>query len=416
MKKAIAAVTALIIGISYCPSGSVVLAAADEEKITESVKLPGNGDLDFFKNMTLLLGNEKTETPKNTSDVLEEQVSDDAVEIQEKEEIPAEEESGENEEIDTKNLLIPQKMAVVIDPWEMDGRGQIYSEQFVVRNTGETTGVLTMTGSICKSQEQESVVVRSDREGLHDNEVKSVYMEMEFDNGERIILSKEGSEYQKELEPGEELLISFSGEVNENASEDWTDGDVTVDAVYSWDMKEISAEDQDFVEDTENESEDVEPDEMSDEEKEEIKLIDMQSPQSLDIVIDSWKVDEMGQILSEKYTIRNTGESAGTLMLSDLICQPGEQSEILVQIEKEKLYEDDNQAVYMEMVSENEEKIILHQDSQEDIRYEIRLNPGEETTIYFVGELNGIEVTDLEKGEITVKAVCSWNLEDVMSE
>lgn len=44
----------------------------------------------------------------------------------------------------TVSLQIPQKLQIVIDPFEMDGKGQIYSEQYMVRNMGETAGALTL--------------------------------------------------------------------------------------------------------------------------------------------------------------------------------------------------------------------------------------------------------------------------------
>lgn len=46
-------------------------------------------------------------------------------------------EKSEPEDTDLKQLQIPQKLEVVIDPWEMDGKSQIYSEQYVIRNDGK---------------------------------------------------------------------------------------------------------------------------------------------------------------------------------------------------------------------------------------------------------------------------------------
>lgn len=52
---------------------------------------------------------------------------------------------------------------------------------------------------------------------------------------ERLVLSADSSEYSAQLEPGEEMTMYFTGEVNENASEQWEDGDIAIDGIYIWD-------------------------------------------------------------------------------------------------------------------------------------------------------------------------------------
>lgn len=130
----------------------------------------------------------------------------------------------------------------MIDPWEMDGQGQIYSERYVIKNTGKTEGTLTLSGLACKTGGNSNVVVKDQAQGLHDEEEKSVYMEMLFgddDKLERVVLSKRKSVYKVKIKPGEELPFIFSGEVNENASEGWKDGDLDVTVTYSWKPEEL---------------------------------------------------------------------------------------------------------------------------------------------------------------------------------
>lgn len=150
--------------------------------------------------------------------------------------------SDNAEVLEKESLQMPQKLEVVIDPWEMDGKGQIYSEKYQIRNTGEDTGRLTLSGLTCKPQEKSGAVVRTDRDGLHEDKRKSIYMEMVFSTGERIVLSEEGAGYEVELRPGEEVSLEFSGEVNEYASGSWDNEDIIVGVVYSWDMEEDTAD------------------------------------------------------------------------------------------------------------------------------------------------------------------------------
>ena len=395
MKKAIAVLTALIMGISCCPPGNVAMAAQNDETAAE---IERSQDADG------------QEAAQNEEDADRNEAADNK-------------EAIDNKESGAEKLQIPQKMTVVIDPWEMDGREQIYSEEYVVRNAGETAGILTMSASICKSSGQSEAVVRQEKEGLHDDETKSVYMEMEFGNGEKIVLSREGCEYQIELEPGGELRIRFQGEVNENAAESWKDGDITVDAVYSWEnIENTSSEVQDSVKNNPDTAGEEQPGKAPDGEasdEEETRLIEMREPQELDFSVDSWEIDEKGKIVSEQYTVRNAGEEAGTLVLSDLVCKPGEESGITVLTGKEKLH-DGGKTVYIEMAVGEEEKIVLHQEGQEDTGenagYEVKLSPGEEVTVCFTGEVNEIRAEELAKGELTVTAAVSWILEEPVSE
>lgn len=135
------------------------------------------------------------------------------------------------------SLQIPQRFEIVIDPWKLDGKGQIYSEKYFIRNTGAAAGRLTLS-FWCGICEENEIAVKGDKEGIHEDGSKSIFMEVVFGDGSRLVLSQEGSDYQAELGPGEELSLCFSGEVNENVSEQWKDGDVTVECHYFWDALE----------------------------------------------------------------------------------------------------------------------------------------------------------------------------------
>lgn len=174
-----------------------------------------------------------------------------------------------------KNLQIPQKLDVVIDPWEIDKKGQVYSEQYTISNTGDIPGILTLSNLACRPREKSGVIIRTDKEGLHDSGDKAIYMEMLFGNGEQIIFSQENSQYQKELMPGEELSIRFAGEVNENAFGKWENNDIAVSVVYSWEMEESAdagAEnpEENVLDDAEETGKDTRPDSERDS-KEEIQ-------------------------------------------------------------------------------------------------------------------------------------------------
>ncbi|MCI8940331.1 MAG: hypothetical protein HFH12_10150 [Dorea sp.] len=418
MKNGLAAVTALIIGLNYCVPGSAVMAVQNE-KLSEQ-----KGGLFQDNEWESILEPENEESlkesvilPEIDREDVEGTGSDDTGDKKESEP----EEPAADEKPAVGNLEIPQKMAIVIDPWEIDGKGQIYSEQYIVKNTGKTDGVLTLTSRVCKLWDKSEVIVKTDKRGLHDDKVKAVYMEMEYGNGDKVILSEDETKYQAELKPGEELAVRFIGEVNENASESWKDSDVTVDVVYSWSGKEVSAETEDFAEKDLEPGEEQNLEERMEEdsgEKEEIGTINLQISQSQEIKIDTWKTSEDGGIISAQYKVRNAGGMKGTLVFSELICKLDEESGIVVKTEKESLHGEEEKAVYMEMIIGDEEKFILNPESGEgnSNRYEVKLKPEEEKTFFFVGELKGIFPEELKEGDITATAVYTWTAGDGESE
>lgn len=130
------------------------------------------------------------------------------------------------------SLEIPQKLSVVLDPWEMDGRGQIYSEPYAIRNSGSVACILRVSFR-CVLPEGSGTVIRPEKEGLYGGGGKSIYIEVVFGE-DRIVLSQEDSGYEAELAPGESLQVSFSGGMNEEAPEGWRDGDIEIEGTYSW--------------------------------------------------------------------------------------------------------------------------------------------------------------------------------------
>lgn len=517
MKKRMAVIVALIIGIGIWPSEIVAMAEeADVENKSTDCLLEDYLDKntleikegDISSNSKDLLGigeNNSFNQPRKMfvvkeKDTVEEETeaeNDKEYEGKDREKLVGEKESVSDEAVASamKNLLIPQKLDIVIDPWEMDGRGQIYSEKYVIRNEGETTGILTLSNLTCKSQESGNVIVRSDKNGLHDDEEKALYLEMWFGDSDCIVLSEQGAEYQTELEPGEEIIIYFAGEVNEYASEDWGSNDVKVSIVYSWDVEEAltdeKVEDKSAAEIKENanelkgESEDAdtkdkeetdgldnnivktenfeeasdnrevgeskdldengeskEPmgDEINSEDnlqkeveisKEEnifyiaeemqtgdgsvqedtkedrTKVIELSERQETKAVVDFWKIGPDHQITSAKYVIRNVGEKTGIFSLTDLVCQPKEESGIYVKTVQEEVKDADEKAIYLEMILGNGDKVVLSQTKSE---YRVELKPREEMAVQFVGVMNVDMSGDGEENSVVIETRCSWNV------
>ncbi len=130
------------------------------------------------------------------------------------------------------SLLMPQKFEIVMDPWEMDGRTQIYSEQYIIRNTGDMLGTLKLTGIACETGED--VHVQENSDGIHSGKDKKLYIELLINDEDRFVLMPEGTDYEMKLAPDESITLEFTGEMNENTSQNWQDSDVKISVTYDW--------------------------------------------------------------------------------------------------------------------------------------------------------------------------------------
>ncbi len=547
MNKKIAVLLAFIMGFTYWPIENVAEAAENKEEyvgIEENEKKSPDEEEKILETDENGTDQEETENSFFTNLLSSFYSEKEAEENPDKKTKKAEDKKSAVPETSAlKNLQIPQKLDVIIDPWEMDARGQVYSEKYIIGNTGDTPGILTLSGLACRPREQSGVIVRTDKEGLHDSGDKSIYMEMLLGNGERIVFSQESSRYQTELKPGEQISICFTGEVNENAFGKWQSNDIAVSVVYSWEteeernamaaesgatdektqadadinkdeisekkqedigseeinkktqedisLEEINERTQDNTDseetidsnldldeqtekpdnDTEKEEleeskQEVESDEVgkdltadknsdllqeassessvegmkepeagdigadgssnqnlkqdmeeslisnnafesTDEEKEKIKNVDLQDPQKVDVIIDSWKIDEKGRIVSPEFLLKNNGSTTGIWTLSELVCKPKDQSAVVIKAEKDELSDSDEKSVYMELRIDNGEKVVL---TENNSQYKVELEPGETLSVCFLGEMKGNLFENSEDGDITVTAVCTWVL------
>ncbi len=133
MKKSMAVISAFIIGTGGFSSEMAVMA--QEPLFGEGLNL-GN-ELDF-ENSSNLLKEVEIEYPGKNKDLfnIQEQKDFEEEPVKDEKEIPEkkEEETAPEDRAEIKDLQIPQKLEIVIDPWEMDGKEQIYSEQYTIRS------------------------------------------------------------------------------------------------------------------------------------------------------------------------------------------------------------------------------------------------------------------------------------------
>lgn len=127
------------------------------------------------------------------------------------------------------------------------------------------------------------------------------------------------------------------------------------------------------------------------------KTIQLQVPENIDFIIDPWGVAGRGQVYSDKYTIRNCGTREGVLYLSDIICFTNPDADIAVTKDKQAVSHTEEKSVYIEMVFDTGETLLLSQTGQE---YCIRCAPGEEIVFWISGAVSSNVANGWEKDDV----------------
>lgn len=477
----------LTLTVACCISCMTGNASGIEEKAENAVGTPFGDIFDSFPKVDC---NQKGFLPKNLDAIEADAVCDSLSTMKmrnaEREEFldTRQEEKGQKGQADKigkersldkgstelRQLQVPEKLEVVVDPWEMDGKDQIYSKPYVIRNMGETPGTLTLSGLSCVPRENSGVQVRSERMGLHEGKEKAVYMQITIGDGKEIVLSEESEVYQIRLQPGEELSLYITGEVNENALEEWKDSDLTVHVAYLWEAEDTVVEEERTKEETEGsekepvvgrqkekleeyerdteseieiESEDIEQTEeagnkaeIDESESEEIEKIEekvaqdplteeeeqtdgieVQDSGEVQLKVDAWETDEDGITCSRMYKMRNTGVRAGMFSLIKIV-DDTEATEILVQPEGGLSNGNGVDGIYMELIAKTGEELpvpnslqeIFSQEDSIEPKHDIELSSGEEVMFRIVIRKNIVELENMKDRVLTL--VGSWTVEE----
>jgi len=134
---------------------------------------------------------------------------------------------------------VPQNLNFYLDPYNEKGKGQIYSEQYMIRNDGKeaVTFSIEMALSVLES---ETEIAFCPEEWNEEPAGRSIYMYVLF-KGKQIenqyILTdpetscKESVVLEPAGEDGDTVYISFGGTLSQ--SRDWKSGELAIDSLYN---------------------------------------------------------------------------------------------------------------------------------------------------------------------------------------
>lgn len=320
------------------------------------------------------------------------------------EESPPDVTPSEAGKAEIERLRIPHSWVIVIDPFEIDGKGQIYSGKYTIENAGEEKGTLILHSLACTPEKGSGVVVKQSKQGIHEGEKKKLYLEMVFDNGDRVVFSPEGMEYRAELEPGETLSFSFSGELNENAVGSWKDGDVGVSAEYSWEPEEVAAESRENRQEKpeEDKDQDVSPTapEAENGETQEEETIRLRKSREWVLMVDGWTTDQEGRMaVSRMYILENDSDTKGVLRIG---APQGDAAEVSHTDAPSGEAEEMRRPV---LIVDGEEQ---PEQAGGTPLYEAELAPGEKVSVCFGQGLEEDDFAGQEINRIRAGAECSW--------
>lgn len=139
--------------------------------------------------------------------------------------------SSEDESVPIR-LQVPQKLEIILDPWEMDGKEQIYSGEYLIKNISGAKGRLKLTG-IADGFEG-NVNIQPDSNNIHIGNGRNIFIELVINNENKLVLLPGGTDYEAVLEENAGIKFTFTGVMNEYAEGNWHDRDVKVMLIYDW--------------------------------------------------------------------------------------------------------------------------------------------------------------------------------------
>lgn len=178
-----------------------------------------------------------------------ETISDNAASVEQEEEVPEAADGAEEEENVLYSVSFPTDTHACLDPGNLSGKGQIFSEYYAVENYGNTEVKITIKNIDVYYASTEDVYEFSDEEiDDHSSKVKKMNIGMvwgkENEEAEKTIYLSEGvreeevltlsaSEYEENgefvsLKEGSTGYFYFTGTLNANPNIEWEEGELIV--------------------------------------------------------------------------------------------------------------------------------------------------------------------------------------------
>jgi hypothetical protein len=147
-------------------------------------------------------------------------------------------------EAELLNVIVPASLDFTVDPFEIAGRGQIYSIPYRIENRGDEDVLLTFSDMrVLFSGEGEFEMLSEPFDINSGSSRKAICLYLNFDRGELppVILTDQNRAEEMSIilcgagtdaEGLSDLALTLSGSVNHAPGADWSDGDVKINIHY----------------------------------------------------------------------------------------------------------------------------------------------------------------------------------------
>jgi hypothetical protein len=153
------------------------------------------------------------------------------------------------------NIVIPATVSISIDPFEINGRGQIYSDEYAIQNLTDSDVILTFTDMrviFANDTDFEALAVPFDENTVSDRKAVQLVLNFGRNDVTPVVLTDMNRAAEKSVllraaeydasEAASSLSLSFTGSLNHAPAVDWKDGDVKLRLEYLLEAVPLEAE------------------------------------------------------------------------------------------------------------------------------------------------------------------------------
>lgn len=127
----------------------------------------------------------------------------------------------------TVTVSAPESLDFIMDPYELAGRGSIWSREFSFLNTGTVPVRISLSKLHCTVTD-DVFIAESEESITEDGKTAALWLCL--GNGNRIQITEDDTAYDFTLKPGESLIFWIGGRMSINSQ--WKDGDISLSLRY----------------------------------------------------------------------------------------------------------------------------------------------------------------------------------------
>jgi hypothetical protein len=161
------------------------------------------------------------------------------------------------------NVTVPVAVDIMIDPFEIADRGQVYSDAYEIRNHGDTDVILTFTDfEVIFANDAEFKALAAPFDEASESDLKAIYLLLNFGRADipPVVMTGDGigpvsvplaAAGEGVSDESAALSLRFSGGVNPYPGNEWQSSDVKIRLTYRLETVPAPPEDAETLPDEE---------------------------------------------------------------------------------------------------------------------------------------------------------------------